>query len=83
MSMITITMRLFGAFRQYGDTVEVSVRAGSPVATLKTALGNLLGDKSRPLIQDSVLADDTTILPGDYIFDKDVRLSILPPVCGG
>ena len=83
MSMITITMRLFGAFRQYGETVEVRVQPGSRVSVIKGALGNILGEKAQNLIHDSVLADEKAILPGEYVVDKDVQLSILPPVCGG
>lgn len=83
MNEITISMRLFGAFRKYGETVEFAIHTGSPVAVIKDALGNVLGEQARGLIRDSVLANDETILPGDYIFDRDARLSILPPVCGG
>lgn len=83
MSEIIISMRLFGAFRKYGETVNFGIRAGSRVAAVKEALGNVLGEQARGLIRDSVLANDETILPGDYIFNQDVKLSILPPVCGG
>lgn len=83
MNEITISMRLFGAFRQYGETVDFPIRAGSPVAAVKEALGNVLGEEARGLIRDSVLADDDTILPRDFVFDQDTKLSILPPVCGG
>jgi len=83
MSEIKISMKLFGAFRKYGDSLELAIRPGSPADIVKETLGNVLGDSARPLIRDSVLADEETILPGDYIFDHDARLSILPPVCGG
>jgi len=83
MSEITITMRLFGAFRQYGETVDITIRSGSSAAAVKKALGNVLGAQALPLIEDSVLANDNTVLPGDYVFDEDTKLSILPPVCGG
>jgi len=83
MSEITITMRLFGAFRQYGETVDFSVLTGSSAADVKEALGQVLGAGVLPLIEDSVLANDNTVLPGDYVFDEDTKLSILPPVCGG
>lgn len=83
MNEITISMRLFGAFRQYGETVDVAIRCGSSAGAVKKALGNVLGAQAVPLINDSVLADNDSILPGDYVFDQDINLSILPPVCGG
>lgn len=83
MSEIKISMKLFGTFRTYGETVELSIRSGSPVAVIKEALASVLGEQARLLIQESVLADEKTILPGSYIFDRDAHLSILPPVCGG
>lgn len=83
MNDITINMKLFGAFRQYGETLEFRVRAGSPVAAIKERLGHVLGDQAKALIGDSVLADEKAILPDDFVFGDDVRLSILPPVCGG
>jgi molybdopterin converting factor small subunit len=83
MKNIVITMRLFGAFRQYGDAVELVMAAGSPVSAIKKALNDSLEGKAQALIEDSVLCDDQTILPDDHVFDRDARLAILPPVCGG
>ncbi|PJB72771.1 MAG: hypothetical protein CO093_02235 [Alphaproteobacteria bacterium CG_4_9_14_3_um_filter_47_13] len=80
---ITITMKLFGAFRPYGDTVEFQICAGSCARTVKNALGNVLGEQAHPLIADSVIANNETILPDDYVIGDDAQLSILPPVCGG
>jgi molybdopterin converting factor small subunit len=82
-TMITIDMRLFGAFRAYGETIRLQVPAGSPVTTVKQALGNALGTQARDLVADSVVANDETILPADYVIAENTELSILPPVCGG
>ena len=83
MSDITVTMRLFGAFREFGESVELAVKSGSSVAAIKQALGNALGERAQTLIRDSVLADDHTILPVEFIVETDAKLAILPPVCGG
>ena len=83
MSTLKINMRLFGAFRQYGESVEISVASGSPVSAVKLALEGVLGTQARDLIADSVVANDETILPGDFVLDESAKLSILPPVCGG
>lgn len=81
--MITVSVKLYGAFRKYGEKIELSVTEGSPVSAVKKALAAQLGNESMPLIGDSVLANDEAILPPDYVLDKDGSLSILPPVCGG
>lgn len=83
MKTVTITMRLYGAFRKYQDSLTLSVPAGSPVATIKEALGNVLGPQAKDLVMDSVIADDRAILPPGFVVDRDSSLSVLPPVCGG
>ncbi len=83
MTDITITMRLYGAFRSYQDCVSLSVPAGSPVAAIREALCRALGPQARDLVMDSVFANDTTILPSGFVIDADSTLSVLPPVCGG
>ncbi len=81
MAEITIHMKLFGAFRKFGESVDFSVPTGSTIATVKTALQKLLDGNG--LVQDSVLANDNSILRDDYVIEGDAELSILPPVCGG
>lgn len=81
--MITVSVKLYGAFRKYGDQIELSLQEGSPVSAVKKAIGEALGEDAVSLIGDSVIANDDTILPPDYILDEAGRLSILPPVCGG
>jgi hypothetical protein len=76
-------MRLYGAFRQYQDSVTFTVPSGSRVAAIKDALGQALGPQARNLVADSVIANDTTILPPGFVADRDISLSVLPPVCGG
>lgn len=83
MNEITITMRLYGAFRKYQDQAVFPVPMGSEVKIIQEKLIDVLGPQSRDLVLDSVIANDTTILPPDYIIEGNSALSILPPVCGG
>lgn len=83
MKTVTITMRLYGAFRKYQDSIALTVPAGSPVAAIKDALGQALGPQARDLVMDSVIANDKTILAPGFRIDTDSSLSVLPPVCGG
>lgn len=77
--MNTVTMRLFGSFKKYGCTVELTVLEGSSISTIKRVLAEKLGE----LVTDSVIANDETVLPDGYVIKGDTYLSILPPVCGG
>ncbi len=83
MKTVTITMRLYGAFRKFQDTVVFTVPAGSSIKEIKETLSQALGLQFRSLVLDSVVANDKTILPADFVIDTDSCLSALPPVCGG
>lgn len=83
MSEITLSIQLFGAFREYGDNVSVTLQTGAGIEDVKKALADKLGENASTLIDDSALADEQHVLTGNAVFDKDARLAILPPVCGG
>ncbi|MGZ9097483.1 MAG: MoaD/ThiS family protein [Micavibrio sp.] len=83
MKTVTITMCLYGAFRKCQDIIVFTVPAGSSVTEIKAALSQALGPQFCDLVLDSVVANDKTILPRDFLIDADSRLSVLPPVCGG
>ena len=78
---ITINIKLFGAFRKFGESMNLSVPSGSSVVVIKTILQEKLDGDA--LVFDSVLANDNAILKDTDIIDCDTELSILPPVCGG
>lgn len=82
MSDITVSVRCFGAFRNHGERLEVTVPAGATITDVKAALTQYLPAESA-LIADSVLADDHAVLAEDAAFTADTQLAILPPVCGG
>lgn len=79
---VTLTLRLFGALREHGESVTVTVPKGASVAQVKAALHASLA-APEPLIDDSALADEREVLPESAIFAQDAELAILPPVCGG
>lgn len=83
MSDITITINLFGAFRDYGDSRSLTLPMGSTTADAKLKLADMLDQKGRQLVADSAMANDSAILPDDHLLHADANLSILPPVCGG
>ena len=78
-----IIIHHYGAFRKLGDSTPLDVPAQATVSEVKIALIASLGEQHRLLIEDSALANDTDILPDEFILDQDAPLSILPPVCGG
>ncbi len=83
MTNVTVTVRLFGAFRTYGEALEVIVPAGSVARDVREALARRLKPEDSRLVHDSALADDTRILDEEATMDRDMSVSVLPPVCGG
>jgi molybdopterin converting factor small subunit len=83
MADIKINMRLFGAFRKYGESVDFTVPKGSTAEAVKTRLAEVLALADPVLIRDSALANDNEIIDGAAVLTGDSRLAILPPVCGG
>lgn len=80
---MNITIQFYGAFRKLGSSQRITCESPSSIAQIKSVLSSVLGEGHKALIKDSVMANDTDILPNDYILMKDCTLSILPPVCGG
>lgn len=80
---ITITIRLFGAFRKYGDAMKLTLPAGCAVADIKAGLAEKLASNDAALVSDSAIANDNAIIAADTVFTADATLAILPPVCGG
>lgn len=83
MADITITMRLFGAFRKYGETVVFTMPDGCTVESVKHKLAEVLKLTDARLLNDSALANDNEIIGNGVILSRDSQLAILPPVCGG
>jgi len=80
---ISLTVRLFGAFRRYGTTAQVTVPAGSTALAIKQKLAEVLGAGAADLVRDSALANDNTVIDDAAVVTPGAALAILPPVCGG
>lgn len=88
--MIEVEVRLYGAFRDYASdpSLKLELAEGASLDQLRAALEEQLAalqPASHPadLLQRSVFADQTDVLPADArLYGRQV-LSLIPPVCGG
>jgi molybdopterin synthase sulfur carrier subunit len=84
-----VTVRLFGAFRDYepGAAVMLDMADGASVADLREALasyGVTHWPGFRPgLLRVSAFASETTMLREHEKLPDDGRVVVLPPVSGG
>ncbi|MFA5593369.1 MAG: MoaD/ThiS family protein [Micavibrio sp.] len=78
-----ITIHHYGAFRKIGSKTDLEVPAPATIGAVRAALAAQMGEQHKLLIEDSVLANDTDILPDEFIISDSCALSVLPPVCGG
>ena len=81
----SITVQLFGAFRQGNpeSSLTVEVPEQARVTDLRAAMDAALSDENaRSLLKASAFATDTAVLD-DHDPVPDREISILPPVCGG
>ncbi|MBI3555572.1 MAG: MoaD/ThiS family protein [Deltaproteobacteria bacterium] len=78
-----IKVRLFGAFRNYGNgsLLEVELDPGATVAALREALR--VHVKEPRLLSDSAFADETAVLIDAQVLRDGTTVAVLPPVCGG
>ncbi len=83
MSELSISLKLFGSFRKFGQVLNLRVPTGSTILTVKEKISKTIDGQESELVFDSVLADNDAILPDTHILNEDIKLSILPPVCGG
>lgn len=83
----TVPVRLFGAFRQFGDVpaVAIPLPVDARVADLRAGLAAHYAENENALslLRASVFATDEAVLDDDEPVPEDQHLSILPPVCGG
>ena len=83
MTEITVHIQYFGAFRDLGDGISVTVETPATIAKVKQSLLNSIAPHHENLVKNSVLATHNTILQDEDCIDDATPLSILPPVCGG
>ena len=83
MTDIAITVKLFGAFRKYGETLTVKMPAGCTVQEIKSNISKKMDENDALLVGDSAFAFEDEFVGLDLKFDKNITLAIMPPVCGG
>lgn len=88
--MLEVKIRLFGAFRKYGNgsEIELKVPPSSPLSVVRSALVERLlhldpDFREVNLVNDSAFALENEILQGGSKIERACSLAILPPVCGG
>lgn len=78
-----IIIRHYGAFRKDGPETTLHMPLPATINAVRAALIAQHGEDRRLLVEDSAFANDTDILPDEYVIERECTLSILPPVCGG
>ena len=89
-SRINVEISLFGSFRKFdnGQPVILFLPQGANLNTIRSGLSKELAARypefnQQALIDESALADEREILSDTYCLERNVKLAILPPVCGG
>lgn len=88
--MITVELRLFGAFRKYseGQSITIEIPAKCSVSSLKESIALDMARrrpdlKENKLVFESALANEKEVLHDQDEIQTSCSLAILPPVCGG
>lgn len=87
---VVITLKLFGVFRQCAEVeqLQLPLPKGSTLSLLRDALKKMIVERCPDftqvdLVDYSAFADDQGVVGSDRVFEHDLGLAILPPVCGG
>ena len=83
-----IIIQLHGAFKQFGEQLELTLTDDSRVADLHETFMQMVAKRNPELHKQSWLrasrfCDDTRILQANQSLSDGQRLIILPPVTGG
>ncbi len=78
-----IIIRHYGAFRKDGPETTLDIALPATIGAVRTAMIAQRGEEHRLLVEESAFANDTDILPDEYVIERECTLSVLPPVCGG
>ncbi len=87
--MAKVTIRLFGAFRNYisDESVSLEIEETTTAREVRKSLENYFIKNAQnfdsKIIEESMLATDNAVLNLDDKIPVGETLAILPPVCGG
>ena len=77
-----ITIQLFGAFRPYGEQLELTLPDGATVADIRSAILAKI-DTPQALLDSSRFATETEVLADNSPLKDGETYAIIPPVAGG
>ncbi len=83
-----VTVQLFGAFRPFGDALDVQLPEKAVVADIRGTLVDRLQAMDakimvKGLVESSRFATDTEILAESRALETGMVVAIIPPVAGG
>jgi molybdopterin converting factor small subunit len=83
-----VTVRLYGLFRKFGDSIALDLPAGSRVRDLERAFAQTIASRDHAFYENGALrasrfCDDQAILGTDHPLAEGASFSVLPPVSGG
>ena len=89
-SQTEMTLKLFGALRQYGNhaSINLSIPKACSVSDLRKYLGEHLQKthpefKDEALLKECAFATSERVLEGNEMIPQVSFIAVLPPVCGG
>jgi len=85
---IEINIQLFGSARSLyqSPTIHLQMPVGTSLKNLREILSQELGKNSSQgseILNSSVFATESEILPESSEFFQNTTLALMPPVCGG
>jgi molybdopterin converting factor small subunit len=88
MQEIEVTIRLFGAFREYQPELRLELPPGTTIAGLKARIASALRERfpnfrHEALLADSAVGSPRAVLSPEWRLSESGELALLPPVCGG
>ncbi len=83
--MAQITLSLFGAMREYekDSPLVFDIKSGANRDELRNEIARFLEISNTNIFDTCALATDDEIIGSDFCVTKDIKIAILPPVCGG
>ena len=79
---MNITIEFFGAFREYGDNLTISLPNNATIQDIRPLIKGKINAPAN-LLEASRFATATAILPEDYALTNGDIITIIPPVAGG
>lgn len=87
----TVTIRLFGALRQFhidSNLIDINTRGLTLIGQLRARIAEKFAEAGKeqilnPILASSVFANSEGVLTDEAPIPYNEELALLPPVCGG